>query len=83
MSYGSLVTFFFESSLKVTLLDFLSYRAFFFCKAMIHFSTAIASFMFSSNVGFAALSTKIVVFEGKEEIYHSFWTSFHLVRNFS
>jgi len=31
--------------------------------------------MFFANVGLAALSTKIVEFEGKVEIYRSFWTS--------
>jgi len=31
--------------------------------------------MFSANVGLAALSTKIAEFDGKAEIYHSFWTS--------
>ena len=54
-----------------TFLDFLSSRVFFFSKARIHFSTAIASFIFFANVGLAALSTKMDMFEGKAEIYHS------------
>jgi len=74
MPYGSLVTLSFDSSLKVTFLDFHSSNEFFFSTAKIHFSTAIASFIFSANVGLAALSTKMVVFEGRAEMYHSFQT---------
>lgn len=61
-SKGSLGGFFLDSSLKFTFLDFCSYNAFFLSKAKICFSTAIASFMFSTKVGLVALSTKIVVF---------------------
>ena len=48
--------------------------AFFLSKAIIHLSTAIASFMFSAKVGLAAISTKISIFEGKAVIYHSLQT---------
>ena len=74
-SKGSLGVFSFNSSLKVTILDFVSSNAFFLTKAKIGFSTTIASFMFSAKVGLATLSTKIVVFEGRVEMYHSFCTS--------
>jgi len=75
ISYGSLVAFFFESSLKVTFLNFLSSRVVFFSKEIICFSTAITSFIFSAKVGLAALSTKMAIFKGKAEIYHSIRTS--------
>ena len=39
------------------------------------FSTSMAFVMFSAKVGLVGLSTKLVVFEGREDIYHSFWTS--------
>lgn len=42
---------------------------------MIHFSTATTSFIFSTNVGLAALSMKMAIFEGKAEIYHLLHTS--------
>ena len=38
-------------------------------------STSIASFIFSPKVGLEALSMKILVFDGRAEMYHSFWTS--------
>jgi len=38
------------------------------------FSTASASFIFSARVRFAALSTKISIFEGKDVIYYSLLT---------
>lgn len=42
---------------------------------MIHFSTAIASFIFSAKVVFLALSMKIAMLDGKAEVYHSLRTS--------
>jgi len=74
-SKGYLGAYFLDSSLKFNFLDFRSSKAFFLSKAKIRFSTAIASFMFSAKVGLVALTMKIVVFEGRAEVYHSFWTS--------
>jgi len=79
---GSLGFFFLDSSLKVTFFYFLSSNAFLFSKAKIHFSTTITSFMSSTKVGLADLSTKIVVFEGRAKMYHSFlnfstWSQCH------
>jgi len=71
-SKGYLGYFFLDLSLKVTFLHFLSSNAFFFSKAKMCFYTTMASFMLSSKVGLAALSTKIASFEGRVEIYHSF-----------
>ena len=48
---------------------------FFLSTARLSFPTAIASFVFSIKVYLAALSTKIDVFEGRADMYHSFWTS--------
>lgn len=73
--YGSLAAFLFEPYLKVTFLDFLYSRVVFFSKEIIHFLTAIASFIFSTNVGFASLSMKMVICKGKVETYHSLQTS--------
>ena len=42
---------------------------------MIRFSTAIASFILSAKVVLLALSTKIAMFDGKAEMYHSLLTS--------
>lgn len=74
-SKGPFGGFFLDSSLKVTFLDFRSSDEFSLSTARMHFSIAISSFIFSAKVGLVALSSKIVVFEGRAEIYHSFWTS--------
>ena len=74
-SNGSFVCFFLESSLKVTFLDFRSSITDFFSRAIIRFSTAIASFMLSAKVDLLALSTKIAMFDGRAVIYHSHRTS--------
>jgi len=47
----------------------------FFSRAIIHFSTAIASFMLSAKVVLLALSMKIAMFDGRAVIYHSHCTS--------
>ena len=74
-SNGSLGRFFLGSSLKETFLDFQSSITFFFSRVVIRFSTAIASFIFSTKVVLLALSTKIAKFDGKAAIYHSLRTS--------
>ena len=74
-SNGSFACFFLESSLKVTFLDLRSSIADFFSRAIIHFSTSISSFMLSAKVVLLALSTKIAMFDGKIDMYHSIRTS--------
>jgi len=74
-SNGSLGCFFFRSYLKGTFLDLCSSTMFFFSRAMIHFSTAIASFILSAKVVLLALSMKISMFDGNAEMYHSLHTS--------
>ena len=74
-SNGSLGYFFFGSSLKETFLDLCYSMGFLFSRAMMHFSTAIASFILSAKVVLLALSMKIAMFDGKVEMYHSLCTS--------
>lgn len=57
--------------LNATLFDFLSSICDLFSKAIIIFSTDNAYFMFSTRVTLLALSTKIAILEGREDMYHS------------
>lgn len=70
-SKGSFGAFFFESSLNVTFFHLLSSIYDLFSKAIILLSTDNASFMFSTRVSLLALSTKNVILEGREDMYHS------------